>query len=247
MYTKNENYFNIINTEAKAYFLGLLYSDGTVASDRYLGNGKIILRNQISIAVKEDDKHILESFLKELNSNYKIYNIKNQLKSPNWKNQVVVTVTSKQIKNDLIKLGCIPNKTINLSFPTESIVPNEFLNHFIRGYFDGDGCIWIGSRKEMTYNDGILLKKRTRIIHNMKFHITGLYSFINTLQDVLINNINLSKTKLYHTKKNDDIVTMEYSGKNNIKKFYEYIYKDSTIFLLRKKIIFDQILQRANI
>lgn len=247
MYTKNENYFNVIDTEKKAYFLGLLYSDGTIASNRCLNSGKIILRNQISIALKKEDKHILESFLKELNSNYKIYNIENQFKNSNWKNQVVITITSKQIKSDLIKLGCIPNKTIKLNFPTESIVPNEFLNHFIRGYFDGDGCIWIGNRKEITYNDGILLKKRTRIIHNMKFHITGLYDFINSLQNVLINNINLSKTKLYHTKKNDNIVTMEYSGKNNIRKFYEYIYKDSTIFLFRKKIIFEQILKRANI
>lgn len=54
--------------------------------------------------------------------------------------------------------------------------------HFIRGYFDGDGCVWNGKRKRIIVKD--TNKKegyRERIIHNVKFHITGCYDFINNL------------------------------------------------------------------
>ena len=43
--------------------------------------------------------------------------------------------------NDLIKQGCIPNKSLVLTFPNKHQVPENLINHFIRGYFDGDGSI----------------------------------------------------------------------------------------------------------
>lgn len=43
--------------------------------------------------------------------------------------------------NDLIKQGCVPNKSLILTFPNKYHVPKNLINHFIRGYFDGDGCI----------------------------------------------------------------------------------------------------------
>ena len=42
---------------------------------------------------------------------------------------------------ELIKKGCIPNKSLVLKFPSYDTVPKELMSHFIRGYFDGDGCI----------------------------------------------------------------------------------------------------------
>lgn len=41
--------------------------------------------------------------------------------------------------DDLIKHGCIPNKSLKLKFPTT--VPDKLIRHFVRGYFDGDGSI----------------------------------------------------------------------------------------------------------
>ena len=44
--------------------------------------------------------------------------------------------------NDLIKQGCVPNKSLILTFPNKYQVPKNLINHFIRGYFDGDGSIY---------------------------------------------------------------------------------------------------------
>lgn len=48
---------------------------------------------------------------------------------------------------DLIKQGCIPNKSLVLTFPNKHQVPENLINHFIRGYFDGDGSISYGIRE----------------------------------------------------------------------------------------------------
>ena len=48
---------------------------------------------------------------------------------------------------DLIKLGCVPNKSLTVKFPTEEQVPKEFLSSFILGLIDGDGSIGIYKRK----------------------------------------------------------------------------------------------------
>ena len=48
-YTLNENYFDIIDTQEKAYIVGLLFSDGCISE----------INNAISISLKEEDKDIL--------------------------------------------------------------------------------------------------------------------------------------------------------------------------------------------
>lgn len=84
---------------------------------------------------------------------------------------------------------------------------------------------------------------RKRIIHNVKFTITGNINLIKGIQEYLIDNLKFSRTKLnIRHKDSPNIVTMEYSGRNNIKKFYNLIYKDATIFCNSKKDKFEEII-----
>ena len=79
------------------------------------------------------------------------------------------------------------------------------MSHFIRGYFDGDGCIWNGKRKKMIVKDSS--KKsgyRERIVHNVKFTFTGCIDLINSLQDLLVEKkVVKNKTKLNLSKAKD--------------------------------------------
>lgn len=81
-----------------------------------------------------------------------------------------------------------------------------------------------------------------RIIHNVKFNITGNIGLIQGIQNYLIKTLGFNKTKL-NTRHKDvpNIVTLEYSGRGNIKKFYDLIYKDATIFCRQKKEKFEEI------
>lgn len=50
-------------------------------------------------------------------------------------------VSNKHLWNSLNTLGCTPNKSLTLMFPSETVLTAELIPDFLRGYFDGDGCL----------------------------------------------------------------------------------------------------------
>jgi intein-encoded DNA endonuclease-like protein len=118
-YTLNEHYFKSWSNNM-AYILGFLIADGTVARDA----------QNVSIAQKE--KYILENIRKELESTQPIYK--------NKKTGVyILNLNSQILKKDLIELhGVKPNKSGTIEFP---YVPEEYMSHFVRGFFDGDDYV----------------------------------------------------------------------------------------------------------
>ena len=235
-YDYNENYFERIDSPEKAYCLGFWYADGNVINNPY----------QVSVSQAESQLDILKKISKEIGGNKPLYGSKIE------KGQRVFTLAfqNKKMCEDLIALGCIPNKSLILQFPTDKIVPKEFMSHFIRGYFDGDGCIWNGKRKKMIVKDSTRKEGyRERIVHNVKFTFTGNVDFINALQDYLVSlgivnkktKLNFSKAKNPNNTTCDRVCTMEYSGRKQIRNLYDYMYKDSTIHCDLKKLKFEEI------
>lgn len=213
-YTYNENYFNKIDSKDKAYFLGLLYADGNI----YLGENAKKQRNRVQITLMDEDKYILQKFLDCLGSNSVMYSDR--------KVYTKLILDNKQLCNDLIKLGCTPNKCFTIKFPSLDIVSEEFLSHFIRGFFDGDGCVSINSKGYLMTN------------------FTSNEEFINGLKEILDNlSINSSKFyKRYKNKKESSGSTM-IGSKKSIKILYDYMYKDcGDLFLKRKRDKFKVIL-----
>lgn len=210
-YTINENYFEKIDTEAKAYFLGLLYADGCNSTEK----------NTVRIQLQEEDVHILRKFNEELNHSKPLKFWKSN--NPNRKSLYTLNITNKKISLDLLNLGLTKAKTHTLQFPNKSIVPNKLLKHFVRGYFDGDGSIYYSIDKKWG-------AKR------FAFAIVGNLSFIDKLQDFIVVNTGLNKTKLgkRHKSRNNNIAHLEYGGTNSVMKFYTWLYKDATIFFKRK-------------
>src|ERR1035437_3893868 len=131
-YKINEDYFEIIDTEEKAYLLGFMYADGNLSKG---GSG-------IKICLQEEDRDILEKFSIPIYGFAKIYE---EIKVKNGISRRYLTsaVYCEKMHKDLTKLGCPPKKTFIIRMPHKDIVPEHLLRHFIRGYFDGDGCICI--------------------------------------------------------------------------------------------------------
>lgn len=212
----DRDYFKKINTEEKAYFLGLLYADGC-------NTGKAF-----SIGLQEEDSYLID----KLQIALKAEKIKTYTRKPqklHHKSMRFFKIMSQNMCADLNKLGLIPRKSLILNFPTEEQVPKYLIHHFIRGYFDGDGCIsWV--------------KKPGR---SPVITITGSDIFCKTIYNIM-EQIGV---KFITTKRFKDIscTTLQVSGTFKINRFYNFIYKDSTIFMTRKKEKFDNLFNTQNI
>lgn len=120
----NRSYFKTIDSYDKAYFLGLIMTDGSVGSNT----------NEISITLKAEDIDILKVFSEKIHNENKIYIYKMQ--------EATIKFKSKELKEDLKQYGIIPNKTkYPMSIPN---INESLISHFIRGLIDGDG--WISAK-----------------------------------------------------------------------------------------------------
>lgn len=125
-YTLNESFFENIDNEINAYWLGFLYADGCV-----MDNHKMAL-----LIHKRDTDH-MEKFKKDISSTYPIRDA--------GRDRIHMICSSRKICQDLISHGCMPRKTFNLKFP---ILREDLIRHFIRGYMDGDGSIFQNNKGE---------------------------------------------------------------------------------------------------
>jgi len=239
-YSENIDFFKIIDTQEKAYFLGLLYADGYMTK----------IDTQKVVSLSSIDKETIDNFQRAINTNRPVKFIDAfSQNNYNFKTVYNINISDKDFYKNLYDKGLFNNKSLTLIFPSIDIVSEDLLPHFIRGYFDGDGCVWEGKRhkylvKDLTQKSG----NRIRIIHNVKFTMVGSVYFIDALQNIIVKQLGFRKTKLIGKKGVSPLYCqMEYSGRLQMKKFYDYIYKDSTVFLKRKKDKFLSILDRANI
>lgn len=190
-YPRNEYYFNKIDTEEKAYWLGFLYADGCVHTNNY----------EISINITDQD-HV-EKFKTAIGAiNHKITEI-NDKRFSNAKTLYQFTIKDKQLHQDLIKWGCIPQKSLLLNkIPN---IPRDYVSHFIRGYFDGDGSLH--------YLQGT---------NNYRISFVGTKNFLNDIQKELITNVSLQSGgtgKAY---------TLQIAGRKQVERILNYLYNNST-------------------
>jgi hypothetical protein len=181
-YYYNENYFTQIDTEEKAYWLGFLYADGYIEP---IYRKQKIKAMRAVIGLQEADRNHLEKFLIHIESNAPITQNITILNHKNYYSNRVRINNTKMCK-DLIKLGCVNNKSLILKFPNDDIIPKHLIRHFIRGYFDGDGCVY--------YKEGEKIDNRNKKKYKYKrlmVSIVGTESFLNSLIDVFKqHNIN---------------------------------------------------------
>lgn len=113
-----------------AYVLGYFAADGCMFVNP---------RGSHYFSFSSTDRELLEKVKRLLESKHKI-SIK-KLQNKKWKTSFMLQVGSRQMYNDLRKLGFVPNKEFRLKLPK---VPKRYMRHFVRGYFDGDGSIICG-------------------------------------------------------------------------------------------------------
>ena len=218
-YLVNKDYFEKIDTEWKAYWLGFLYADG--CND--VSNWCVRLKLQ-----KGDLSHV-ELFKKSVQSTAPIKFFYKERKFA--QNKTVskgeyseINVCNKKMCEDLIKQGCVPNKTYILQFPSFEIVPEYLFRHFVRGFFDSDGWACASIEKRMV---------------NIGF--VGIESFIRPLHDYLVETLQIENIKI-KPQVDSAAVEMSWGGLYDCEKIYNFLYNDANILLRRKLDKLDKIL-----
>jgi hypothetical protein len=203
----NTIFFKEINCEANAYFLGFLYADGNVQNNAYA----------MTIKLKSNDQCILEKFRDIMSPSSPIKMAQNK-GSPNTYSYF--RVNRKEVCDQLIALGCVPNKSLILQFPTA--IPMELVRHFLRGYSDGDGTIYQNHFKN----------KKT---------INTIWKFVSTKQfceqtaKILKKELDINCSQsLSRPQTNKITTTLSVGGNLQVRKVLDWLYQDATIYLPRK-------------
>ena len=190
-YHINQDYFKSWSHNM-AYVLGLWFADGCIYG------GKMF-----DITLHNKDKYILKKVAEELSYEGQLYDyVDRQAARINFSCVVIY--------NDIINLGGKENKSLDMDFPN---IPKEYLSDFIRGYFDGDGCV--------------MRLKGGRI--NSAF-TSESKKFLDNLHQILKEEAGVEGGSY-----DPSCVSLKFGKKDSIK-IGNYMYKnDPELFLLRKQ------------
>ena len=213
-YTLNESYFETIDTEKKAYWLGFLYADG------YVGNN-----NYNNVVLSSIDQEHIQKFSDDIEYTG---NLRKRVGGfEGSKEQLVINFSSEKMTSDLRNIGLYPGKSTTMeSFPE---IDSDLVNHFIRGYFDGDGSVY--EQRSTSYHKDKMYEYQRNIVS-----IIGTYKFLMEILEHLpmMHRIRKSKT--------ESMFYIEYYGRHDFEDIYDYLYKNATIYLDRKFNKFETLL-----
>lgn len=197
----NENFFSDIKTEEQAYWLGFLFADGCISKT---DNG-CSRENRITIAQSVKDFPHLKLFAESIDISEKEIKFYTPNGSYSQTEMVKININSMKMADDLKSLGFSGKKDQRVNIPS---IERPLIRHFIRGFFDGDGCV-SGNTFEITSSGEIPIR----------------------IQEILITELCFNKTKIRFTKNS---YNLRYGGKNQLKKIFHYLYDDANFYLKRK-------------
>lgn len=210
-YQVNDNFFKYQN-ENMAYLLGFLAADGSISKKE----------NGIFIQLQRKDEDFLEEIRQLVKNDRPLDNYLTNAGNETCK----FSVWSAEWKKDLAIYGIVPNKTFILSPPLR--LDKKYYIDYIKGYFDGDGCIY--------YN---LEKKK------YSFEIVGASKeLIEWIRSIFANSFGITNNGLqvFYTKNNTKMYKYQICKKEYIRKIYELFYsnnKKNNLCLKRKKEKFE--------
>ena len=200
-----------------SYILGFLYADGNVTKAQ---------RGNCYIAFYTQDEELLVAIRKIINSHHKI-----ALRTATSGNVYRLQIGSAMWFRDLAAHGLTPNKTKRISFPK---IPKEFFGDFVRGYFDGDGNVWVGQIHKM--------RKTSHTTIQVSF-TSGSIAFVRGLRGCL-HQYGLQGGSIY-VPQDKNFGRLTFSVHDALK-LYEIMYNGARKpYLKRKKVVFDRFIKEC--
>lgn len=219
-YFIDENYFETIDNEEKAYWLGFLAADGTIRL-RHGGAEKKKRGSSIVLKLANKDEDHLKKFSKVFGGDSRITYQRDYTETrkgkESYSDNCRVSINSNKLVEDIMNKGVIPRKSFTLDKPN---IDPIWYNHFLRGYFDGNGSVGFKTKEAKRGN-------REFVIDRLNLSVA---SVADDFKAWFIDHFNSLDIEFSLMGKYD-------MGAKNAKskyRFFSYIYKDATIFLERK-------------
>lgn len=109
-----------------AYLLGFIAADGCILLSKTGGT------IEISLSIKD------LTHLKKIKKLFRTTSVIHEGNTNFNTRRVRLNICCRPLVNKVMEIGIPPRKSSVLTFPN---IPDELASHFVRGYFDGDGCI----------------------------------------------------------------------------------------------------------
>jgi intein-encoded DNA endonuclease-like protein len=200
----NDQYFNKLTKES-AYWLGFITADGCVSQG---GSGSW----HLSIRLSGKDKEHLANFKRDIESGHKL----REGVTKNGHPYCAISISRKELVDDLKGWGVIPNKTKHLQAPD---LPENLYHHYLRGFFEGDGSFYL-RKKAVTPQLVFALRSSTE-------------SYLLHVKDKIQQNVGVSLGKVC-----SDSVANAYSlqceGNVKTRRIFNWLYAEATRYLPRK-------------
>lgn len=206
----NERFFQTIDSEKKAYWLGFIFADGNNSTD------------ELSIELAEVDANHLESLKKDLEATQRV-SFRARISFHKQRRYASIRFSSRAMCKDLSAIGCIPNKSKVVNYP---VIASELNRHFIRGFFDGDGCVSLNK----TCNSAV-------------------WSIYSASKDMMYKIREIMESELnepisLHIRKNNGGYSLSIAKRSLLSKVHQYLYENASVFLHRKKGKLDQLFEQ---
>jgi hypothetical protein len=211
----NHNIFSE-DSELSFYLAGFLAADGCIRISKTNSKNSYV-NHRVVIGLSIKDESYLKKIQKLLGSNHKLNHYVHKLSKYNdkWEDSesVKLSITSKQMVNDLQRFNIGPRKSLTYKFP-EWIINHPLVHHFMRGYFDGDGSFYLNS--DLSYD-------------RLCCSIRGTPDFLKVFRSVLeTQDINGGSLR-----KNEKVPQLSYKGKLAVW-VRDFLYEEATIYMDRK-------------
>jgi len=206
----NEEFFSEIN-ERSLYWAGFIAADGCVLDTK--------TRKGLSLALTLSDKTHVELFKEHIGATNPIGKYIVKASKPQWNDskKAEIKITSSKIFADLAKFNIVPRKSKIYTFP-EWLMEHPMVNHFMRGYFDGDGSWYVGSSK---------------ITDQIFFSLRGTAEFLEVYRSILERECEIHKREK-PIRINGGIGVLEYGGNGVTTKIRDFLYREASVCLGRK-------------
>ncbi|QPK59962.1 hypothetical protein G7L40_20610 [Paenibacillus polymyxa] len=221
IYSFNKNYFDKIDSEDKAYWLGFIWCDGYVCSR--VRNG--ICYYEFKLDLAEEDREHLEKLKISLEANYTIKKYKLKSNFDNAQDVVRLYISNKYFAGKLHNdYGLVANR-----HNTKKIVdklPKHLIRHFIRGVLDADGSIMCGYVCDRS-------KKRLKARVQFTTYEEICTIIANYFVEVGITN-HTPKLSIRNEGRDGYCRGLSYCGNEQVPKILNHLYDKSNTYLTRK-------------